>query len=48
MDNIQNIYDDPSFLENYKSLRINSQGFNDFLEQPAIISLLPALEKKMF
>lgn len=43
---IQNIYDDPIFFEGYKSLRLNNQGFNNLLEQPAIISLLPDLNDK--
>lgn len=44
MDNkIQNIYDDPYFFECYQKHRKNKEGFNDELEQPAIISLLPNL-----
>ncbi len=42
----QNIYDNPDFFEAYKTLREGKAGFNDALEQPAIISLLPDLSGK--
>lgn len=44
---IQNIYDNPSFYEGYRALRQNKEGFNEQLEQPAIISLLPPLNNLM-
>ncbi|WP_217351224.1 class I SAM-dependent methyltransferase [Thalassospira marina] len=42
MPDIQNIYDDPTFHEGYRSLRQTGTGLNDVLEQPALRSLLPA------
>jgi len=41
MPSIQNIYDDPTFHEGYRSLRESGTGLNDVLEQPALRSLLP-------
>ncbi|WP_215905640.1 bifunctional 2-polyprenyl-6-hydroxyphenol methylase/3-demethylubiquinol 3-O-methyltransferase UbiG [Thalassospira sp. TSL5-1] len=41
MPEIQNIYDDPTFHEGYRSLRQTGTGLNDVLEQPALRSLLP-------
>lgn len=46
MKNIQNIYDNSEFFASYKALRQNNDGFNDMIEQPAIRSLLPALQGK--
>ncbi|MEC5320420.1 class I SAM-dependent methyltransferase [Brenneria populi subsp. brevivirga] len=39
----QNIYDDPVFFEQYKSLRRNDTGLNGDLEVPALRALLPDL-----
>ena len=39
----QNIYDNEKFFEGYSELRRNSKGYNEFLEEPAIDSLLPNL-----
>ncbi len=41
MPSIQNIYDDPTFHDGYRSLRQTGTGLNDVLEQPALRSLLP-------
>lgn len=42
----QNIYDNPVFFEGYTSKRETGLTINDFVEQPAIKSLLPNLEGK--
>ncbi|MBT2757512.1 class I SAM-dependent methyltransferase [Mesobacillus foraminis] len=42
----QNIYDHPFFFEKYKSLRESGLTFNDFVEQPAIKSVIPNLSDK--
>ncbi|MES9705967.1 SAM-dependent methyltransferase, partial [Bacillus toyonensis] len=42
----QNIYDNPFFFKNYKSLRENGFTFNDFVEQPAIKSIIANLTDK--
>jgi ubiquinone/menaquinone biosynthesis C-methylase UbiE len=39
----QNIYDHPDFFNGYKTLRDNKAGLNEALEQPAMLSLLPAI-----
>jgi SAM-dependent methyltransferase len=44
---IQNIYDNPTFFESYKKLRKNDLGFNNLIEQPILRSLLPALKGKV-
>ncbi|RCK52191.1 hypothetical protein TH25_06540 [Thalassospira profundimaris] len=45
MPKIQNIYDDPTFHDGYRSLRQTGTGLNDVLEQPALRSLLtPSLK----
>ncbi|WP_417815769.1 class I SAM-dependent methyltransferase [Thalassospira alkalitolerans] len=41
MPSIQNVYDNPTFHEGYRSLRQTGTGLNDVLEQPALHSLLP-------
>lgn len=41
----QNIFDDRTFFESYMDLR-SGRNFNDLLEQPAILSLLPDIEGK--
>ncbi|RAI44056.1 class I SAM-dependent methyltransferase [Rhodoplanes roseus] len=43
MSDPQNVYDDPVFFENYARLRHCGTGLNDWLEQPALWSLLPPL-----
>jgi len=42
----QNIYDNPIFFEGYSTKRETGLTINDFVEQPAIKSLLPDLEGK--
>jgi ubiquinone/menaquinone biosynthesis C-methylase UbiE len=42
----QNIYDNETFFNEYKSLRDSGVSYNDFVEQPAIKSLLPSLHGK--
>jgi 2-polyprenyl-3-methyl-5-hydroxy-6-metoxy-1,4-benzoquinol methylase len=42
----QNIYDNPTFFEKYSSLRHSGATYNDFVEQPAIKSLISGLEGK--
>ncbi|MBV9471246.1 MAG: SAM-dependent methyltransferase, partial [Abitibacteriaceae bacterium] len=37
----QNIYDNPSFFNGYQAMRDNQTGLHQFVEQPAILSLLP-------
>ncbi len=45
MNGNQNIFDDPDFFEGYLDLR-SGRNFNDLLEQPAILSLLPDITGK--
>ena len=40
----QNLYDNPEFFNMYKDLRATKLTYNDFIEQPAIRSLLPDLK----
>ena len=40
----QNIYDNDTFYKNYYELRKNNEGFNQYIEEPAIQKLLPNLE----
>lgn len=42
----QNIYDNPTFFEGYKNLRDSGITYNDFIEQPALKKVLPALKDK--
>lgn len=42
----QNIYDHPKFFNQYISLRESGITYNDFVEQPAIKSLIPTLKDK--
>lgn len=42
----QNIYDNPAFFKDYISLRESGITYNDFVEQPAIKSLVPNLKGK--
>ncbi|QCR31285.1 bifunctional 2-polyprenyl-6-hydroxyphenol methylase/3-demethylubiquinol 3-O-methyltransferase UbiG [Lysinibacillus sp. SGAir0095] len=43
----QNIYDNPIFFEQYTALRDSGITANDFVEQPALKSLISSLEGKM-
>lgn len=40
----QNIYDDPEFFEYYHRLRSTGITYNDFVEQPALMGMLPELQ----
>ncbi|MFA1737697.1 class I SAM-dependent methyltransferase [Lysinibacillus fusiformis] len=42
----QNIYDNPNFFKIYTTLRESEITANDFIEQPAIKSLIPCLKGK--
>ncbi|MBY0098456.1 class I SAM-dependent methyltransferase [Mesobacillus maritimus] len=42
----QNIYDNPTFFKKYSALRRSGLTYNDFVEQPAIKSLIFSLEGK--
>lgn len=42
----QNIYDNPTFFKGYTTLRESGRTYNDFIEQPAIKSIIPNLEGK--
>ena len=44
--NSRNIFDDPTFFENYRALRETEVNYNDQLEQPAMRRLLPDLGGK--
>lgn len=41
----QNLYDNVTFFESYKALRGSKITYNDFIEQPAMKKLLPALDE---
>lgn len=43
----QNIYDNPIFFEQYSALRETGVTANDFVEQPALKSLIVSLEDKI-
>ena len=42
----QNIYDNPEFFEYYQRLRNTGITYNDFVEQPALMGILPELQGK--
>lgn len=42
----QNIYDNPTFFKDYTTLRESGVTYNDFVEQPAIKSIMPSLQGK--
>lgn len=42
----QNIYDNPEFFEYYQRLRSTGITYNDFVEQPALMAMLPELQGK--
>lgn len=41
----QNIYDNPGFFKEYISLRDSGISYNDFVEQPAIKSVMPEIKE---
>lgn len=43
---LQNVYDDPTFFEQYRKLRDADSGLNGALEQPALHALLPSMVDK--
>ena len=46
MTKIQNIYDNDTFFAGYKALRDKDLGFNNLIEQKAILALVPDLKNK--
>jgi ubiquinone/menaquinone biosynthesis C-methylase UbiE len=40
----QNVYDQPGFFKGYQRMRENQKGFNEILEQLAMVSLLPEVK----
>lgn len=42
----QNIYDNDAFFENFKSLRADEINFNDLIETPIIMGMMPDLKDK--
>ena len=42
----QNIYDNDVFFENFKALRSNEINFNDCIETPILLAMLPAVHGK--
>ncbi len=46
MSKAQNIYDDPTFFDGYRSLRQNPASANNLEEKPALFSLIPDLRGK--
>ena len=42
----QNIFDNETFFEGYKTLRAGENNYNDLLEQPAMAKMLPDLTGK--
>lgn len=42
----QNIYDNDKFFENFKNLRGNEINFNDCIETPILLSMLPDIHSK--
>lgn len=42
----QNIYDNDPFFENFKNIRDNDINFNDLIETPILLSMLPDLHNK--
>lgn len=39
----QNIYDNETFFENFKEIRRNKINFNDCIETPILLAMLPDL-----
>ena len=45
----QNIYDNDLFYENFEKIRSEEINFNDIIETPIILGMIPELyEKKVF
>lgn len=42
----QNVYDNEAFFENFKDIRDNEINFNDCIESPILLSMLPEVEGK--
>ena len=42
----QNIYDNDSFFENFKNLRNNKINFNDCIETPILLAMIPEVDGK--
>lgn len=42
----QNIYDNDTFFEGYRTMRAGETNYNDLLEQPAMAKMLPDLTRK--
>ncbi len=42
----QNIYDNEAFFDNFKNIRENPTNFNDLLETPVLIAMLPDVKDK--
>lgn len=42
----QNIYDNKVFFEDFKNNRANEINFNDCIETPILLSMLPNLHEK--
>ncbi len=42
----QNIYDNDSFFKNFKNIRDNNINFNDLIETPILLAMLPDLHNK--
>ena len=40
----QNIYDNDSFFENFKNLRNNKINFNDCIETPILLAMIPEVD----
>ncbi len=43
---MNNLYDDPKFFEEYKTIREGEMSYNNLIEQPFILPLLPSLHGK--
>ena len=43
---MQNIYDNDTFFEGYKKIRNQPYNYNNLMEQPQLLSMLPALNEK--
>ena len=43
---MQNLYDNDSFFENFKNLRNNKINFNDCIETPILLAMIPEVDGK--
>ena len=43
----QNIYDNPEFFQKYKAIRERANNYNNLLEQPNFLCLMPDVKDKM-